>query len=42
MASQFEKNSTNMYIEQSPQGLENGQVQKNVDDDGREKRTGTL
>ncbi|PHT66374.1 Amino acid permease 1 [Capsicum annuum] len=42
MASEFEKNSTNMYVEQSPQGLENGQVQKNVDDDGREKRTGTV
>ncbi|KAL3321949.1 hypothetical protein AABB24_039526 [Solanum stoloniferum] len=42
MASEFEKNSTNMYVEQSPKGLENGQVQKNVDDDGREKRTGTV
>ncbi|PHT32414.1 Amino acid permease 1 [Capsicum baccatum] len=42
MASEFEKNSTNMYVEQSPQGLENGQVQKNVDDDGREIRTGTV
>ncbi|XP_055810648.1 amino acid permease 6-like [Solanum dulcamara] len=42
MVSEFEKNSTNMYVEQSPQGLENGQVQKNVDDDGREKRTGTV
>ncbi|KAL3351672.1 hypothetical protein AABB24_019973 [Solanum stoloniferum] len=39
MASEFEKNSTNMYVEQSPKGLENGQGQKNVDDDGREKRT---
>ncbi|KAG5573389.1 hypothetical protein H5410_063155 [Solanum commersonii] len=42
MASEFEKNTTNMYVEQSPKGLENGQVQKNVDDDGREKRTGTV
>ncbi|KAL3351673.1 hypothetical protein AABB24_019973 [Solanum stoloniferum] len=42
MASEFEKNSTNMYVEQSPKGLENGQGQKNVDDDGREKRTGTV
>ncbi|KAK6773156.1 hypothetical protein RDI58_028394 [Solanum bulbocastanum] len=42
MAPEFEKNSTNMYVEQSPKGLENGQVQKNVDDDGREKRTGTV
>ncbi|XP_015059567.1 amino acid permease 6-like [Solanum pennellii] len=42
MASEFEKNSTNMYVEQSPKGLENGQVQRNIDDDGREKRTGTV
>ncbi|XP_059285411.1 amino acid permease 6-like [Lycium ferocissimum] len=42
-SSEFEKkNSTSMYVEQSAQGLENGEVQKNVDDDGREKRTGTV
>ncbi|MCD7445827.1 Amino acid permease 6 [Datura stramonium] len=43
MASEFEKNSsTTMYVEESAEVLENGQVQKNVDDDGREKRTGTV
>ncbi|KAE8653935.1 Amino acid permease 6 [Hibiscus syriacus] len=32
---------TSMFIEQSPGDYENGGIQKNLDDDGRPKRTGT-
>ncbi|OIT22077.1 PREDICTED: amino acid permease 6-like [Nicotiana attenuata] len=40
---EFQMN-TNMYVEHSAQGgvLESGEVHKNIDDDGREKRTGTV
>ncbi|KAM0972093.1 hypothetical protein ACFX13_020203 [Malus domestica] len=39
MAGQFQK--TSMYIEHNPAIIENGDFRKNVDDDGRPKRTGT-
>ncbi|KHG13110.1 Amino acid permease 6 -like protein [Gossypium arboreum] len=39
MAKQMQK--TSMFIEQSPGDYENGDIQKNLDDDGRPKRTGT-
>lgn len=37
MAPEFQKNA--MYVSNE---LENGDVQKNFDDDGREKRTGNV
>ncbi|KAA8528415.1 hypothetical protein F0562_035770 [Nyssa sinensis] len=40
MAREFQKNS--MFIEQGSEKLDNGDVRKNFDDDGRAKRTGTL
>ncbi|MBA0792609.1 hypothetical protein Gohar_017093 [Gossypium harknessii] len=39
MAKQMQK--TSVFIEQSPGDYENGDIQKNLDDDGRPKRTGT-
>ncbi|KAM2888626.1 hypothetical protein FF1_012330 [Malus domestica] len=39
MAGQFQK--TSMYIEHNPAIIENVDFRKNVDDDGRPKRTGT-
>ncbi|KAM2878084.1 hypothetical protein FF1_013728 [Malus domestica] len=39
VAGQFQK--TSMYIEHNPAIIENGDFRKNVDDDGRPKRTGT-
>ncbi|XP_019224079.1 PREDICTED: amino acid permease 6-like isoform X1 [Nicotiana attenuata] len=39
MVAEFQKST--MYLEQS-EGVESGDLQKNFDDDGREKRTGTL
>lgn len=43
MAKEYQKNS--MFIEQNPSStmgvLENGDFRKNVDDDGRPRRTGT-
>ncbi|MBA0759703.1 hypothetical protein Gotri_022545 [Gossypium trilobum] len=39
MAKQMPK--TSVFIEQSPGDYENGDIQKNLDDDGRPKRTGT-
>ncbi|KAK3017320.1 hypothetical protein RJ639_007163 [Escallonia herrerae] len=40
MSKEYQKNS--MYVEKSTETLENGGLQKNFDDDGRPKRTGTL
>uniref|UniRef100_A0A5B6YYB2 Putative Amino acid permease 6 n=1 Tax=Davidia involucrata TaxID=16924 RepID=A0A5B6YYB2_DAVIN len=40
MAREFQKNS--MFVEQGPETLDNGDIRKNIDDDGRSKRTGTL
>ncbi|KAK6940308.1 Amino acid transporter, transmembrane domain [Dillenia turbinata] len=41
MASEVQKNS--LYIEQDPAGnIESGEIRKNLDDDGRVKRTGTV
>lgn len=34
----MQKNS--MFIEHGPEAFDNGEFRKNVDDDGREKRTG--
>lgn len=39
MAREMQKNT--MFIEQNTGDYENGDLQKNLDDDGREKRTGT-
>ncbi|KAM1465684.1 hypothetical protein C1H46_012972 [Malus baccata] len=39
MAGKFQK--TSMYIDHNPAIIENGDFRKNVDDDGRPKRTGT-
>ncbi|KAE8704129.1 Amino acid permease 6 [Hibiscus syriacus] len=39
MAKQMQK--TSMFIERTPGEYENGDIQKNLDDDGRSKRTGT-
>lgn len=38
MAREMQKNS--MFIEHGPEAFDNGDVRKNLDDDGREKRTG--
>ncbi|KAA3476569.1 amino acid permease 6-like isoform X2 [Gossypium australe] len=38
MAREMQKNT--MFIEQNTGDYENGDLQKNLDDDGREKRTG--
>lgn len=41
MAPEQQKNST-FYMEHEPSTMENGDTLKNFDDDGREKRTGTV
>ncbi|KAL5705917.1 Amino acid permease 6 [Ranunculus cassubicifolius] len=41
MASQAQNKAT-FYMEHQPSTLENGEILKNFDDDGREKRTGSL
>ena len=38
MAREMQKNS--MFIEHGPEAFDNGGIRKNIDDDGREKRTG--
>ncbi|KAA8538241.1 hypothetical protein F0562_027936 [Nyssa sinensis] len=40
MAREFQKNS--LFMEQTPDTLENGDIRKNLDDDGRINRTGTV
>ena len=39
MAPEMQK--TSMFIEQNPGDYENGDIRKNLDDDGRAKRTGS-
>ncbi|KAH7847261.1 hypothetical protein Vadar_023864 [Vaccinium darrowii] len=36
------RNNSSMYIEKVPEGIEAGNISKNLDDDGRPKRTGTV